>query len=199
MTLAGAFSSSWAGMLCKTSAEPTVICKVFATFLQNLSFFLPAVSVGTAWAQLTFGSILTIRGCLAVTCSPCSSHLMPSLRVKAAVPLAITKVNAALWLAWPGTATKPAEIGGLWKMQCHCVALLLVPVWKAAMEAWCPHAALQASPRIYLPSLISLERVMMFCPFSSFGCCCSSLRWIPQSAASDCISVREPLIVFDSV
>lgn len=45
---------------------------------------------------------------------------------------------------------------------------------------------------MYSPSLISLQCVTMFCPFSGFGCCCSSLHWIPQSAVSDYISVWEP-------
>lgn len=67
-------------------------------------------------------------------CCPCSFLLIPTLRSKAAIPLAIAKVNAALCLARPGTA----EIRGLWKTQCHRVALLLVPACKAGIEAWCP-------------------------------------------------------------
>lgn len=49
-----------------TCAEPAVICGVFATSLQNLSFFLLAVPMGTAGERLSSALILKFQKCHAV-------------------------------------------------------------------------------------------------------------------------------------
>lgn len=121
-------------------AKPAAICGVFATFLQNLSFCLPAVPIGAAWERPSLGLILMFQECRALL----SLQPSPYANSEKESSLAIAKANAALCLARPGTAAKPAEIGELWKTQCHRVALLLVPACKAGTEAWCPHASPQS-------------------------------------------------------
>ena len=124
-------------------------------------------------------------------CCPCSPLLTPTLRRKAALLLQRQMLHCVLHgQALLQNPLKSESSGKRSAIVWLCSWYLLA---RQGQRLGVPTHLRRADLGIYSPSLISLQCVMMFCPFSAFGCCCSSLHWIPQSAASNYISVRESL------